>query len=289
MSTRPSESAAPNPASLFDVTGKVAVVTGAGGALGRVAALTLAGAGASVVLAGANRERLEAVAGEAGALPGPVVTALRRPGSPADAEAIVGTAVERFAGLDIVVSAGGLNIPAKIEEMEPADFDAVLEANVRQSWLLCRAAGPVLRGQGRGGKVILISSTRGRHGLAAGYTAYCTSKAAVDALTRTLACEWGRDGINVNAIAPTIFRSDLTAWNVRGRRAGHGDAGGEPGANPAGAAGGAGGFRGQCAVPGRGGVGLHDGAGAVRGRGLYGRLIRGDAPAAGSRPPRRCG
>ncbi len=96
--------------------------------------------------------------------------------------------------------------------MEPADFDAVMGANVRQSWLLCRAAGPVLRAQGRGGKVIPISSTRGRHGLAAGYTAYCTSKAAVDALTKTLACEWGGDRINVNAIAPTIFRSDLTAW-----------------------------------------------------------------------------
>lgn len=201
-----------NPASLFDVTGKAAVVTGASGALGRVVALTLAAAGASVVLAGANRGRLEAVAGEAAGLPGAVATIVRRPGSAADADAIVATAVERFGGLDIVVSAGGLNLPAKIEEMEPADFDAVMGANVRQSWLLCRAAGPVLRAQGRGGKVILISSTRGRHGLAAGYTAYCTSKAAVDALTKTLACEWGGDRINVNAIAPTIFRSDLTAW-----------------------------------------------------------------------------
>jgi NAD(P)-dependent dehydrogenase (short-subunit alcohol dehydrogenase family) len=64
---------------------------------------------------------------------------------------------------------------------------------------------------GTRGKVILMSSTRGRLGLA-NYTAYCPSKAAVDLLTKALAVEWGQHGINVNALAPTVFRSDLTAW-----------------------------------------------------------------------------
>jgi NAD(P)-dependent dehydrogenase (short-subunit alcohol dehydrogenase family) len=59
---------------------------------------------------------------------------------------------------------------------------------------------------------VLVSSTRGRLGHPAGYTAYCPSKAAVDLLCKTLACEWGARRINVNAIAPTVFRSDLTAW-----------------------------------------------------------------------------
>lgn len=74
------------------------------------------------------------------------------------------------------------------------------------------AAGRQFLGQGTGGSVVLVSSTRGRLGHPAGYSAYCPSKAAVDLLARSLAAEWGPAQIRVNAIAPTVFRSDLTAW-----------------------------------------------------------------------------
>ena len=201
----------PRPASVFDLTGRSAVVTGATGAFGEQAAYALAGAGAHVTLAGANTAKLQAVAQAIGDGGGAVTTVARRPATEEDVEEIVASAAAAGGGLDIVVAGSGTNIPSPIVDQDPADWDAVMDANVRQSWLLCRAAGRVMIPQGRGGKVILMSSTRGQLGLA-NYTAYCPSKAAVDLLTKALAVEWGPHGINVNAIAPTVFRSDLTAW-----------------------------------------------------------------------------
>ena len=86
-----------------------------------------------------------------------------------------------------------------------------MDANVRQTWLICRSAGRVMIEQGRGGKVVLVSSVRGRFATPAGTSAYGTSKAATDMLTRSLAVEWGKYRINVNAIAPGYFTTDLTA------------------------------------------------------------------------------
>jgi NAD(P)-dependent dehydrogenase (short-subunit alcohol dehydrogenase family) len=201
----------PRPASVFDLTGRSAVVTGATGAFGEQAAYALAGAGAHVTLAGANGEKLRAVAQAIADAGGTVATVRRRPATEEDVDEIVASAAAAGGGLDIVVAGSGTNIPSPIVDQDPADWDTVMDANVRQSWLLCRAAGRVMIPQGRGGKVILMSSTRGALGLA-NYTAYCPSKAAVDLLTKALAVEWGPHGINVNAIAPTVFRSDLTAW-----------------------------------------------------------------------------
>jgi len=201
----------PSPAAVFDLTGRSAVVTGATGAFGEQAAYALAGAGAHVTLAGANREKLQAVGQAIADAGGAVATVARRPATEEDVEEIVAAATTAGGGLDIVVAGSGTNIPSPIVDQDPADWDAVMDANVRHSWLLCRAAGRVMIPQGRGGKVILMSSTRGALGLA-NYTAYCPSKAAVDLLTKALAVEWGPYGINVNAIAPTVFRSDLTAW-----------------------------------------------------------------------------
>ena len=120
-------------------------------------------------------------------------------------------AVSHAGQLDIVVSGSGTNLVAPIVDQSAEDWDTVMDVNVRQSWLLCRAAGRVMIPQETGGKVILMSSARSTLGLA-NYSAYCPSKAAIDLLTKSLACEWGSHGINVNAIAPTGFRSDLIAW-----------------------------------------------------------------------------
>ena len=201
-----------NPLSLFEIRGKTAIVTGASGAFGKVAAKTLAGAGANVALAAGNAAELKNAAAECEKLGAKVATIAKRPGSEADCAAIVDTAVKAFGGVDILVCAGGLNKVSKIVDQKPEDFLEVMDANVTQSWLMARAAGAQMLKQGRGGKVILTSSARGILGHPAGYTAYCASKSAVDGITKALGCEWGGNGITVNALGPTVFRSPLTEW-----------------------------------------------------------------------------
>jgi NAD(P)-dependent dehydrogenase (short-subunit alcohol dehydrogenase family) len=207
-----SEAFLQNPLSLFDIRGKTAIVTGASGAFGALAAKTLAGAGANVVLAASKQADLDRIGGECTALGAKTAGIALRPDSEENCQKIVDKAVETFGGVDILVVAGGLNKVSKIVEQKYEDFLDVMDANVNQSWLMARAAGKQMLKQGRGGKVILTSSARGLLGHPAGYTAYCASKSAVDGITKALGCEWGETGITVNALGPTVFRSPLTAW-----------------------------------------------------------------------------
>jgi NAD(P)-dependent dehydrogenase (short-subunit alcohol dehydrogenase family) len=206
------QSWARNPHALFDVTGKVAIVTGATGSFGNVAAQVLAGAGARLVLAGGNKDALDQIGEDCRALGAEVELVNLRPDSEANCAAIVDAAVARFGRLDILVVGSGKNIVSRIADMQPSQFLDVMDANVTQSWLMAQAAGRRMLAQGEGGKVVLMSSARGLLGHPAGYSAYCASKSAIDGITKALGCEWGESGITVNAIAPTVFRSPLTAW-----------------------------------------------------------------------------
>lgn len=199
-------------AALFDVSGRSALVTGATGAFGQMAAETLAEAGVRLTLAGGNAEKLRELGGRLRAEGAAVELVPRRPDGEDDAEAMVAAAVAAHGGLDLVVTAAGVNKVGLATEQPLEEWESVIDANARGTWLVCRAAGRSMIESGRAGKFVLVSSTRSELGHPAGYTAYCASKAAVNLITKALACEWGKHGINVNAIAPTVFRSDLTEW-----------------------------------------------------------------------------
>lgn len=205
-----------NPQSLFDIRGRTAIVTGASGAFGALAAQVLAGAGANVVIAAGNADELKKTATACAGLGAKVESLAIRPNSEANCDKIVQAAVDKFGRVDILVVGSGKNDVAKIVDMSAERFLDVMDANVTQSWLMARSAGRQMLKQGQegkpGGKIVLMSSARGLLGHPAGYTAYCASKSAVDGITKALGCEWGDTGITVNAIAPTVFRSALTAW-----------------------------------------------------------------------------
>lgn len=201
-----------DPSVLFDVKNKSAIVVGATGSFGKVVCATLGRAGARLTITAGNAEELEALRRELAEAGIAAVPVARRPNGEADCEAIVAAAVEAHGSVDILVVASGMNDVAPIVEMTPDRFDKVMLANVDGAWLIARAAGKQMITQGSGGKVVFTSSARGKLGHPAGYSAYCTSKSAIDGMTRALGCEWGKYGITVNAIAPTVFRSPLTAW-----------------------------------------------------------------------------
>jgi NAD(P)-dependent dehydrogenase (short-subunit alcohol dehydrogenase family) len=189
--------------------GKVAVVTGAGRGLGRAMALALAGAGAHVVLAARSEDQLRAVAAEVEALGS---KALAVPTDITDAEAVGELArhtVETFGHVDILVNNSGILASTPLLEQSTDEWDAVYATNVRGTFLTTRAIGRHLVEQGHG-KVINIASNFAYKGVPL-HAAYCSSKAAVVAFTKSVALEWARHNVQVNALAPGYFATDLNA------------------------------------------------------------------------------
>lgn len=196
---------------LYDIKGKVAIVTGATGALGKAAAWGFAYAGAKVMLTARTQSKLQSLYDEMKAQGLECAYHIGDPIIESDVDHVVAATVKEFGGIDILLCAAGMNNPKPILEQPTEEWEAIMDANIKGTWLYCKKVGQILKDQGRGGKVILVSSTRGKLGMK-NYTAYSPSKAAIDLMAKSLACEWGEYRINVNAIGPTVFRSDLTEW-----------------------------------------------------------------------------
>ncbi|HTK35823.1 MAG TPA: SDR family NAD(P)-dependent oxidoreductase [Caulobacteraceae bacterium] len=197
---------------------KVALITGAGRGIGRAVALKLAGEGANIVLNDLDPEPAAAVVAEIEALG---VKALAVPGDVAAAdfgERFVGAATERFGGLDIVVNNAGYTWDGVIQNTADDQFEAMMAVHVSAPFRILRAAaGPIrelakaeaAEGRTVHRKVVNVSSMVGLYGNA-GQIGYSTAKAAVVGMTRTLAKEWGRYAVNVNAVAFGLIETRLT-------------------------------------------------------------------------------
>jgi 2-deoxy-D-gluconate 3-dehydrogenase len=189
--------------------GKVAVVTGASRGLGRAMALALAEAGADVAVAARSVPDLEETARQIEKLGRRALVVATDVADYAQVEALMDRAAEALGRLDIVVNNSGIAKVKPVAEMPPDDFRRTIEVNLIGVFNGCRAAAPRLIAQ-RSGKVINLASMLGAAGLA-GYAAYGASKGGVIALTRCLAVEWARHNVQVNAIAPGWFVTDMNA------------------------------------------------------------------------------
>jgi NAD(P)-dependent dehydrogenase (short-subunit alcohol dehydrogenase family) len=193
----------------FDVSGKVALVTGAARGLGRACAIALAQAGADVALgyrdAGADGGTTAAIRGLGRRALPLQMDVTRGP----EIEAAVAEAERTFGRVDILVNNAGIGPPNPAESVTEADFDQTLAVNLKGTFFVSQAVGRVMIRQGGGGRIVNLGSQAGAVALPT-ESVYCMTKAAIAHLTRCLAVEWARHGINVNAVAPTFIKTPGT-------------------------------------------------------------------------------
>ena len=195
---------------LFDLTGKVGVVTGGSGGFGKAASIGLALYGADVVVTSRTLSPLEETATEIEKLG---KKALPIPCDVVDTNSVnqmVRRTLEEFGKIDILVTSAGIALRHAAEEMPINEWQKVMDVNVRGTFLCCQAVAKEMIKRGEGGKIVTVGSIRGLQGHPSGYCGYGSSKGAVHLLTKQLATEWAKYKIHVNCIAPCIFWTPLT-------------------------------------------------------------------------------
>jgi NAD(P)-dependent dehydrogenase (short-subunit alcohol dehydrogenase family) len=191
----------------FRLDGKIAIVTGGSRGLGKVIANALAEAGASVVVTARTQDSADAAA--------KAITASKAIGLAVDVtrgvevDAMVSRTLDTFGRVDILVNNAGINIRGPIETLSEDDWDAVIDTNLKGPWLCCRAVAPLLKRQGSG-RVINVSSMLGEISLP-DRTPYASSKGGLTLMTKTLALEWAKSGVTINALCPGPFLTEINA------------------------------------------------------------------------------
>jgi len=196
---------------LFDLSGRVAIVTGGSIGLGRQMAQGLAEMGANVVLCARKKERCETTAEELRSLGVKSMALGCDVKDPASVKDVVDATIADFGRIDILINNAGTSWGAPVEEMRLEHWNKVIETNLTGTFLFSQAAGKVMIGQ-RKGKIINIASVAGIHGAPPEFQAigYHASKGGVIAFTKDLACKWGVHNIQVNAIAPGWFPTNMS-------------------------------------------------------------------------------
>jgi 2-deoxy-D-gluconate 3-dehydrogenase len=190
-----------------DLGGRVAFVTGTSRGLGRALAIALAGAGAAVACTARTPDDAEATAAAVEAQGGRARGYRLDVARPAEIVDAVAAAERDFGRIDVLVNNAGITLDRPSVDVTDEEWDAVLETNVSGMFRCARAVAPGMIARG-GGKIVNVGSMYGRIGVAR-YAAYCASKGAVEALTRSLAVEWARHGIQVNCVAPGYLDTDI--------------------------------------------------------------------------------
>ena len=197
---------------MFSVEGKVALVTGATGALGCVLAKAYGYAGAKVFMTGRNAKKLQALQDEFVAEGIDCAFATADPANVEEFDAVVKACVEKYGEVNILAVCHGYNKPANILDQSVEDWQYIMDADCKSVYVVCKAVAHQMVEQGKGGKMVVVTSQRSKRGMA-GYTGYCTSKGGADLMVSCLACDLSaKYGICVNSICPTVFRSELTEW-----------------------------------------------------------------------------
>jgi len=194
----------------MEFDGKTVLVTGSATALGFATATAFLDNGARVMVNNDTQAPLDGALQRLASYGDRVAGCRADIRKSSDVDRLVASTLDRFGSLDVVVNNAGTNTSTLVEDLTEAEWDRVVDTNLKGTFLVCRAAIPLLKRAVNGGRIVNLSSTAGRSARI-GAAPYCASKAGVLLLTKTLALELGRDGITVNAVCPGfIYAEDKT-------------------------------------------------------------------------------